>query len=226
MAIALDVGSESASTQARAARVSTATEDNCATHGDEQRALLNAGASALGDLPLTTPKKISHKLRAWRKLVEAVHPSRCKVRRARESDAIMREMMESPVGDNKEWENGYSTEGMLREEEEYCSATDTTLSLEDELEYVQPQEADEEITALLSIPTFLVTQKKNEARITIADEVGVFRSGAMWNGESRYGKKEKEVVRMTARDEIGLFGAGAMWNGKSRRGKKEGWPPT
>ncbi|KAH3986963.1 hypothetical protein HBH70_009270 [Parastagonospora nodorum] len=222
MAIALDVGSESASTQARAARVSTATEDNCATHGDEQRALLNAGASALGDLPLTTPKKISHKLRAWRKLVEAVHPSRHSVRRARESDATMREMMENSVGDSMEGEECYSTEAVLREEEDYCSTRDSALSLEDALEYVQPQEADvEEVTALLSIPTFLVTQKKNDVRIAIADEVGVFRPGVMWNGESRYGKKEKEVVRMTAKDEIGLFGAGAMWNGKSRRGKKE-----
>jgi hypothetical protein len=134
----------------------------------------------------------------------------------------MHEMMENPVGDRKEGEECYSTEAMLREEY-FCSTKDAALSMEDALEYLQPQEADdEEIVALLSLPTLLMTQNKDEVKIAIADEVGVFRSGAMWNGESRYGKKEKEVVRMMAKDEIGLFGAGAMWNGKSRREKKEG----
>lgn len=102
---------------------------------------------------------------------------------------------------------------------EVCSTNNTTLSLQDALEYVQPQEADDEKdTVLSSILTFLVREKKDVARKTAEDEIGMFRAESMGNGENRYGKKEKEVVRETAENEIGMFGAGAMWNEEKRGG--------
>jgi hypothetical protein len=126
--------------------------------------------------------------------------------------------MDNPVGDTKGGRNWQSTASLLQMAEEACATNSTKMSLQDALEYAQPQGADdEEDTALRPIPTFLVSQKKDVVRKTVEDEIGMFGAGYL---ESSYGRKEKKVVmkKKTDENEIGMFGAGFV---ESRYGRKE-----
>lgn len=165
-------------------------------HGNRMQSPRTAPELTVADSMSNEPSSMDLPPRAWRKFYEKLRPSEAKKRRAREFDAIMKREIFNPIDYNPD-EAAWRREMAAAEREEKEKAAwsreispldgdeKEEFSLQDALDYVQPQEEEDdkeedkkEDEEDIPIPTFLV-KKKVSAKVLPASELRLFRTGMM-----------------------------------------------
>jgi hypothetical protein len=130
-------------------------------------------SSFLDHKPLqTTIKQKKNTPKAWRKVIEALHPSQRKRRRVQEFDAIIRREIDNPVGVDVE-------EARWRREMAAIDKEENMFTLQDALDELEPPEKEEERKEFAPIPTFLVEPEKEVVRPLPESELRLFAPGMM-----------------------------------------------
>jgi hypothetical protein len=138
------------------------------TRGHDHRVLI-LPTGMLGETPLPDNEpplndlaKVTMSVRAWRKVVETIHPSDRKKRIAREVDTMMREEINNPIGEIRAiiWSTAVF-EARVRDRDECIESNMmTSPGVLDNAE----EGSDDDITALPSIPAHQLGQTPPKKR--------------------------------------------------------------
>jgi hypothetical protein len=167
-------------------------------HGNRTLSLRIVPELTVVDSISNEPSSLDLPPRAWRKVYEKLRPSLAKKRRAHEFNAVMKREITNPIGYNPKeaaWRREMATvEGEEKEKAAWRREPAALereekeeFSLQDALDYLQPQEEedkkeddkeDDEDEEKLPIPTFLV-KKEKVVKVVPQSELRLFRPGMM-----------------------------------------------